>query len=293
MKTEGREESENVEDRRGLSAKSGLAIGGGGALLLIVLGLIFGFDPKPLLNALNQGQPGQQLGAPQPGAPDRPRDPEEEKMAHFAKVIFHDTEVIWDEQFRKMGRSYQKPVLVLFSDQVETACGGADTAVGPFYCPGDSRVYIDLSFYKDMQRKLNAPGDFARAYVIAHEVGHHVQRLLGYADQVDEARRTKSKPEANRMSVRLELQADYLAGVWAYHGQKKFNFLDPGDIESALNAAFQIGDDRLQKKARGYVIPDSFTHGTSAQRQRWFKKGFDTGDVGKARELFDLDYGDL
>jgi predicted metalloprotease len=201
--------------------------------------------------------------------------------------------VIWDEQFRKMGRSYQKPVLVLFTDQVETACGGADTAVGPFYCPGDSRVYIDLSFYKDMQRKLNAPGDFARAYVIAHEVGHHVQRLLGYADQVDEARRTKSKPEANQMSVRLELQADYLAGVWAYHGQKKFNFLDPGDIESALNAAFQIGDDRLQKKARGYVIPDSFTHGTSAQRQRWFKKGFDTGDVGKARELFELDYGDL
>jgi predicted metalloprotease len=309
MKTEGREESENVEDRRGISGKTGLAIGGGGGLLLIILGLIFGFDPQKLFNPPDNEQGGQQVGDkpggnsdrpkdPQVGDKprgnsDRPRDPEEEKMAHFAKVIFHDTEVIWSERFEKMGRRYEKPILVLFTGQVDTACGGAESASGPFYCPGDSRVYIDLSFYKDMQKKLNAPGDFARAYVIAHEVGHHVQRLLGYSKRVDEARRTQSKVEANKMSVRLELQADYLAGVWAHYGQEKYKFLEPGDIESALNAAYQIGDDRLQKQARGYVVPDSFTHGKSEQRQRWFKKGFDTGNVEKARELFDLDYKDL
>jgi predicted metalloprotease len=294
MKTEGREESGNVEDRRGLPVKAGLAIGGGGvSVLIIILGLIFGFDPQKLLNAPGGGQGGQQVDDTPSGASDRPKDPEEEKLAHFAKVIFHDTEVIWGEQFRKMGRRYEEPILVLFTGQVETACGGAESASGPFYCPGDSRVYIDLSFYKDMQQKLKAPGDFARAYVIAHEVGHHVQRLLGYSKQVDDARRTGGKVEANRMSVRLELQADYLAGAWAHYGQEKFKFLEPGDIESALNAAYQIGDDRLQKKARGYVVPDSFTHGRSDQRMRWFKKGFETGDVGKARELFDLDYEDL
>jgi predicted metalloprotease len=295
MKTEGREESENVEDRRGSPMKTGLAVGGGGiGLLIVILGLIFGFDPQKLLNTLpGDGQVSRQVGDTPSDASDRPRDPEEEKLAHFAKVIFHDTEVIWDEQFRKMNRRYEKPILVLFSGHVETACGGAESASGPFYCPGDSRVYIDLSFYKDMQRKLNAPGEFARAYVIAHEVGHHVQRLLGYSRQVDEARRTRSKVEANKMSVRLELQADYLAGVWAHYGQEKYKFLEPGDIESALNAANQIGDDRLQKQARGYVVPDSFTHGRSDQRVRWFKKGFETGDVDKARELFDLDYQDL
>jgi predicted metalloprotease len=294
MKTEGREESGNVEDRRGMPMKAGLALGGGGigvTLLIVVVSLILGVDPQKLLNAPGVGQVVQQ-GDNGAGA-DRPKDPEEEKMAHFAKVIFGDTERIWGEQFAKMGRRYEEPTLVLFTDQVQTACGGAESASGPFYCPGDSRVYIDLSFYKDMQRKLNAPGECARAYVIAHEVGHHVQRLLGYSRAVDEARRSGNKVEANHMSVRLELQADYLAGVWAYYGQKKYNFLDPGDLESALNAANQIGDDRLQKKARGYVVPDSFTHGTSAQRMRWFKKGFETGDVGNARELFDREYGDL
>src|SRR5205823_7863315 len=182
--------------------------------------------------------------------------------AHFTKVVFHDTEVVWDDLFQKMGKRYQKPVLVLYSGVVDSACGTADSAVGPFYCPGDSKVYIDLSFYRDMERKLRAPGEFARAYVIAHEVGHHVQKLLGYSRRVDEARRTGSKFEANRLSVRLELHADYLAGVWAHHGQKKFNFLARGDMESALHAAFAIGDDRLQKRARGYVVPDAFTHGT-------------------------------
>jgi uncharacterized protein len=290
MKWEDREESENVEDRRGLGKKTGLAIGGGGALLLVILGLIFGVDPQELLNLAGpavQQQPAEQANG-QAAA-----DPEEEKMAAFTKVVFHDTEVVWDELFTRMGKHYSKPVLVLFSGQVESACGLASTAVGPFYCGGDHRVFIDLSFYKDMQRKLHAPGDFARAYVIAHEVGHHVQRLLGYAQRADDSRGTMTKAEANRMSVRLELQADFLAGVWAYHAQKKYNFFEPGDVESALNAAFEIGDDRLQKEARGYVVPDSFTHGTSKQRQRWFNEGFKTGDVGKARLLFDLDYNQL
>jgi predicted metalloprotease len=281
MEWEGREESVNVEDRRTFGTKT-LAIGGGvGGILLVILGLVFGVDFT--------GQGGPQGGTEQPTSEQaRPVDPEEERMASFSKVIFHDTEVIWDELFRKMGKQYQKPVLVLYSGQVDSACGMAESAVGPFYCPGDSRVYIDLSFLRDMQRKLNAPGEFARAYVIAHEVGHHVQRQLGYSRHVDEARKESSKAESNKMSVRLELQADFFAGVWAHHGQKKFKFLQKGDLESALNAAFAIGDDRLQKKSRGYVVPDSFTHGTSKQRMHWFMEGFQKGQVNEARALFDL-----
>lgn len=292
MKWEGRQESENVEDRRGLGKKAGLALGGGGSILLLLLALFFGVDPQQLANLIGPGPGGAVVGQPN-GRPARPADPEEERMAAFSKVVFHDTEVVWDELFRRMNKQYQKPVLVLFSDQVESACGSAETAVGPFYCGGDSRVYIDLSFYRDMQRKLNAPGEFARAYVIAHEVGHHVQRQLGFAQRVDQARRTLGKADVNKMSVRLELQADFLAGVWAHHAQQKFNFLEKGDIESALNAAFQIGDDRLQKQARGYVVPDAFTHGTSRQRMRWFKEGIQTGDVRKAGLLFELDYREL
>jgi predicted metalloprotease len=292
MKWEGREESENVEDRRGPGRKVGLAVGGGAGILLVILGLIFGVDPQQLAGLIGQGQPPGAQGQPN-GQPAAPVDPAEERMAHFVKVVFHDTELVWDDLFGRMGKRYQRPKLVLFTDRVESACGLAESAVGPFYCPGDSNVYIDLSFYQDMQRKLNAPGEFARAYVIAHEVGHHVQRLLGYSRQVDEARRSSSKAEANRMSVRLELQADFLAGVWAHHAQERFNYLEKGDVESALNAAFQIGDDRLQKRARGYVVPDSFTHGTSQQRMRWFRDGFQTGDVDRARQLFDLDYSEL
>jgi predicted metalloprotease len=288
MKWEGREESENVEDQRG-SGRTVMAVGGGATLLILLIAAYFGFDPQPLLQLFGQGpQAGQQQNGPQ-----APRDPAEERQAKFSKVVFHDTEVVWGDLFQKMGRRYTNPTLVLFSGRVESACGLADAAVGPFYCPGDSKVYIDLDFYRDMERKLNAPGEFARAYVIAHEVGHHVQRLLGYSKQVDDARRRSSKAEVNRMSVRLELQADYLAGVWAQHAQERFNFLEKGDVESALNAAFQIGDDRLQKQARGYVVPDSFTHGTSAQRQRWFMQGLKTGDVDGASQLFELDYGDL
>lgn len=281
MRWEGREQSTNVEDRRGMGGRTGLAIGGGGGAILLILALIFGVDPQQL------------IGPQEPGNQQRQVDPAEEKLAAFSKVIFRDTEVVWEDLFRKMGKRYHKPTLVLFSGRVESACGLADAAVGPFYCPGDDRVFIDLSFYKDMERKLNAPGEFARAYVIAHEVGHHVQRLLGYSQRVDEARQRSSKKDYNRMSVRLELQADYLAGVWAHHGQRRFNFLDEGDIESALKAAYEIGDDRLQKKTRGYVVPDSFNHGTSAQRQRWFLNGFRTGDVNAARQLFEKRYEEL
>jgi predicted metalloprotease len=286
MEWEDRPESENVDDRRGSGTRTGLALGGGG-LVILLLALIFGVDPQKIAGLLGQPQ-GPGAAAPADGPP-AAADPEEERQAHFSKVIFHDTEVVWDDLFQRMGKQYRKPILVLFSGQVDSACGLAESAVGPFYCPGDSQVYLDLSFYRDMQRKLNAPGDFARAYVIAHEVGHHVQRLLGYGRRSEQ----RSSPERHQMSVRMELQADYLAGVWAHHGQQKFHFLERGDIESALNAAFQIGDDRLQKKARGYVVPDSFTHGTSRQRQRWFEEGFRTGEVDRARKLFELDYNSL
>jgi predicted metalloprotease len=288
MQWEGREESTNVDDRRGGGSglSTGAVVGGGGSIVLVILALILGVDPMKFLGRGGGGGGGQQVG--------RAPDAEEEKMAHFAKVIFHDTEVVWGEQFEKMGKRYQKPTLVLFTDQVESACGQADAAVGPFYCPGDSNVYIDLSFYKLLDEQLKSPGEFARAYVLAHEVGHHVQRLLGYSARVDEARRSGSKVEANRMSVRLELQADYLAGVWAYYARKKYpNMLEKGDLESATNAAFHIGDDVLQKSAGRRVTPDSFTHGTAKQRQRWFLEGFNTGNIEGAKRLFDLPYGEL
>jgi uncharacterized protein len=282
MQWEGRERSSNVEDRRGLS--TGAVVGGGGGLILVLLALVLGVDPRQFLGNRPAG------GEP---AVNRQFSPEEERQAEFTKVILRDTEVVWNDLFRQMGKRYKEPTLVLFSNQVDSACGMADAAVGPFYCPGDSKVYIDLSFYDTLDRELGAPGEFARAYVIAHEVGHHVQRLLGYSARVDDARRTMSKTEHNKMSVRLELQADYLAGVWAHHAQKKFQFLEKGDLESATNAAFRIGDDVLQKKARGRVTPDSFTHGTAKQRQRWFMEGFKTGDVKRAALLFDLPYEQL
>jgi uncharacterized protein len=281
MQWEGREESRKVDDRRG-RGRAGLAVGGIGGLIIVILGLIFNVDIQKFIG---QG----------PGG-DQPVDPAEDKLAHFASVVFHDTEVVWGKQFAQMNppREYKKPTLVLYSKHVDTdGCGSADAGVGPFYCPGDSGVYIDLSFFRVLEEKLGSPGEFARAYVIAHEVGHHVQRLLGYSARVDEARRTASKTQANEMSVRLELQADFLAGVWAHHAQKEFKFLEKGDIESATNAAFHIGDDYLQQQARGKVTKESFTHGTSEQRQRWFLRGFKTGDVKEARLLFELRYGEL
>jgi uncharacterized protein len=281
MQWEGREESGNVEDRRG-GLSTGMVVGGGGGILVLIIGLIFGLD----LGKFGGNPAG---GGGEGGKP----DPADDKVADFAKVVFGDTERIWDDQFKQMGKSYTKPTLVLFTGQVETGCGSADSGTGPFYCPADSKVYIDLSFYRVMEEKLGAPGEFARAYVIAHEVGHHVQRLLGSTIRVEEARRTDSKVEANRKSVRLELQADFLAGVWAHHAQKQFKFLEKGDIESATNAAYHIGDDYLQQHSRGKVQKETFTHGTSKQRQRWFMEGFNSGDVKRAKLLFDLKYEDL
>jgi predicted metalloprotease len=295
MRLDNQEESENVDDRRSLSPQQagGAVIGGGGLLLALVL-MVLGMDPRQALNMV--AQPPQQQGQANPGAgggPPQKIDPASDPEGHFTKVIFGDTEVIWGQLFQGKGKTYKKPTLVLFSGMTNSACGQAESAVGPFYCPGDSQVYIDLDFYRDMQKKLHAPGDFARAYVVAHEVGHHVQHLLGWGKPLDDARRRGNKLEINHMSVRLELQADYLAGVWAYHGQKKFNFLDPGDVDSALNAAYEIGDDRLEKNAQGYVVPDSFTHGTSKQRMHWFSQGFKTGDVGAAKKAFELEYDAL
>jgi predicted metalloprotease len=281
MKWEGRERSSNVEDRRGL--KTGAVVGGGGALILVILAMVLGVDPRQFL--------GERAGGQQ--AVDQPRSPEEEKQYEFTTVVLRDTEIVWTELFKQKRLDYKIPTLVVFTNQVDSACGMADAAVGPFYCPGDSKIYIDLSFYTTLDQELGAPGEFARAYVIAHEVGHHVQRLLGYSARVDEARQTQPKRVYNQMSVRLELQADYLAGVWAHHAQKKFQFLEKGDLESAHNAAFRIGDDVLQKKARGRVTPDSFTHGTAKQRQRWFMEGFNSGNLDRARLLFELRYEEL
>ncbi|HQR07091.1 MAG TPA: neutral zinc metallopeptidase [Gemmatales bacterium] len=293
MQWEDREESQNVEDRRGMSPKAGLALGGGGILVLIIA-LIFGLDPRQVANIVGGAGGGGGGGAQQEQVNNkREFTPEEQKQAHFSKVIFGDTERIWDDIFTKLGKTYKKPTLVLFNDSVDSACGSASSAVGPFYCPGDEKVYIDVAFYVEMERKLHAGGEFARAYVIAHEVGHHVQNLLGYTARVDDARRQRNEIESNRASVRLELQADFLAGIWAHYAQKKFNFLEKGDIESAMNAAQQIGDDTLQRNATGRVRPDAFTHGTSQQRMKWFMLGLKTGDLSKMKLLFELPYNEL
>jgi len=287
MKWEGREESEHVEDRRGVGVKTGLAVGGGGILVLLIA-MLFGVDPQRLAGVL--GQPKQQ----DPDGNTRPVDPEEERMAKFARTIFRDTEIVWEKLFRGQGKEYSKPTLVLFTDAVESACGTADSAVGPFYCPGDGKVYIDLSFYRVMEGQMKAGGEFARAYVLAHEVGHHVQRLLGYAQLVDKARRELPKAEYNKMSVRLELQADFLAGVWAHHANEMRGLkLTNKDVQQAIEAAQAIGDDTLQRKGRGRVQPEKFTHGSAKQRMAWLSYGLKTGDVKKARLLFELDYDTL
>jgi len=265
--------STNIEDRRGIRLSKGVKRGGIGTLVLVLVGLYFGVDPSVMLQiAGQQGSSVQQQTKVQPSA-------EENKLADFVSVVLADTEDVWRNQFKAMGKSYQEPNLVLFTGSVKSACGMAGAAMGPFYCPGDNKVYIDLSFYKDLKSKMNAPGDFAQAYVIAHEVGHHVQNLFGISDKVHQLRQQLSKTEFNKISVRLELQADCFAGVWANHADKMRNILEPGDIEEALNAASMIGDDRLQKQGRGYVTPDSFTHGSSRQRVKWFKVGLNSGDI--------------
>jgi predicted metalloprotease len=289
MRWEGGRQSENLEDRRRMSPK-GMAIGGGGALVIVILGLIFGIDPKDINQLLNQ------QGGPGPGqvADNEPESPEEVRSREFASTILGFTEDVWSDLFRKAGERYEAPRMVLFRRQAETGCGVAPSAVGPFYCPADRTVYLDPTFFSELQDRLGgSAAEFSQAYVITHEVGHHVQNLLGYSRIVDEKRQTESKEEANRWSVRLELQADYLAGVWAHYGQEKFHFIEEGDVESAIKSANAIGDDRLQKRATGFVSPEKFTHGTSAQRVKWFRRGLETGDLGKLKQIFELDDEEL
>lgn len=275
MQWRGRRQSGNVEDQRGSSGGGGFGgfpIKGGLGLvaIVVIIGLITGRNPLSLLQqlpldngpAISQSEPYQ-------------ANPQEEELSQFVRVVLADTEDVWHQLLE----DYREPTLVLFSGSVQSGCGSADASTGPFYCSADEKLYIDLSFYEELKNRFDAPGDFAQAYVIAHEVGHHVQHLLGITDKVHAMRNQLSEEEYNKLSVKLELQADFLAGVWAHHANNMNDMLEAGDLEEALNAASAIGDDRLQKQARGYVVPDSFTHGTSAQRMRWFKKGFDSGDL--------------
>jgi predicted metalloprotease len=273
MRWKGRRQSENVEDRRHMSG-GGMMVGGGlGTIVIVIIALLMGVNPMALL----QQAPGPQ----QPGA-NAPVDPREEEARQFVGVVLAETEDTWDRLFRQIGRQYEKPKLVLFRGQVKSACGFASAAMGPFYCPADKKVYIDLRFFDELKQKLGAPGDFAQAYVIAHEVGHHVQNLLGTSDEVHALQQRVGKREANELSVRLELQADYLAGVWAHHAKQSAGIIEAGDFEEAINAAEAIGDDKLQMQGQGYVVPDSFTHGSSEQRIRWFKRGYQRGDLAGA-----------
>jgi len=287
MRWMGDRESSNIEDRRGISG-GGIAAGGGIlGLVVLVISLLTGHDPGSL---------------PSPGGSDSGNAPgvrhtasaKEEEEKKFVAVVLADTEDVWQALFRQqLGKNYPVPTLTLFSGNSQSGCGFASAATGPFYCPNDRHVYIDLQFFDELQNRFHAAGDFAQAYVVAHEVGHHVQKLMGILDQVHAKERQVSKTEANQLSVRTELQADFLAGVWAHHAQKMKNILEPGDLDEALRAASAVGDDRLQKQGRGYVVPDSFTHGTSEQRARWFRLGFDTGDLSKMTELFNRSYDSL
>lgn len=273
MKWRGRRQSDNVRDQRGQSARPMGGMGGlltkgglGTIVVILIISWLTGTNPLQLLQQTGTGTDTYAVDSPVTTA-------EENELAQFVKVVLADTEDVWNE----LMDGYREPTLVLFTDYVESACGEASSAVGPFYCPRDQTIYIDLGFYEQLKNRFDAPGDFAQAYVIAHEVGHHVQHLLGITDKVHSMRNQLSEAEYNKLSVRLELQADFLAGVWAHHTQNK-GYLDIGDLEEAMQAASSIGDDQLQMQARGHVVPDSFTHGTSEQRMRWFKRGFETGD---------------
>jgi uncharacterized protein len=267
----GQRQSTNIEDRRGFSAGRVAAGGGLGTLLLMILALVFGVDPRQFMEQVPESPPSQVQTS-------RSNNPEEEELKQFVAVVLAKSEDVWTDVFRQNGRQYREPTLVLFTDQVRSACGIAGAAVGPFYCPGDEKVYIDLAFYEQLRREFRAPGDFAQAYVVAHEVGHHVQKLLGISDRVDAMQGRLSESEANQLSVRLELQADFFAGVFARHVQNQ-GLLEAGDVDEALRAASAVGDDQIQRRTAGYVVPDSFTHGTSEQRLRWFKRGYETGDI--------------
>ncbi|MEM7509633.1 MAG: neutral zinc metallopeptidase [Bacteroidota bacterium] len=274
MRWQGRKGSSNIEDRRG-SGGGGRRVGtrfGLGTLVIIILAVLFGQNPLQVLQQVQQPGVSESVPAGQVQGND--------ELGQFVSVVLQDTEDTWNDIFRReFNADYREPVLVLYTRKVQSGCGYATSATGPFYCPADEKIYIDLSFYDELKNRFGAPGDFAMAYVVAHEVAHHVQNLLDITDKVDAQRGRVSKTQYNELSVRLELQADFLAGVWANHGQKTKRFLEAGDIEEALRAANAIGDDRLQMEAQGYVVPESFTHGTSAQRMRWFKRGFDTGDI--------------
>jgi uncharacterized protein len=292
MRWKGGQQSENLEDRRRMGPK-GIAIGGGGLLVVLILGLLFGLDPQQLNQLIGQAQQGAD---PRGGVAGQEREltPEEQQQREFTATVLRFTEIVWDEQFRRAGEVYQPPRMVLFSSRVQTGCGVAPSAVGPFYCPMDKTVYLDPTFFEELDRKLGgSDAEFSQAYVIAHEIGHHVQNLLGYSELVERKRRTLPKAEFNEWSVRLELQADYLAGVWAHYGQQKFNFIESGDIESAITSANAIGDDRLQKQSMGFTSPENYTHGTSKQRVRWFSQGLRSGDLGTLKELFETPYEQL
>ncbi len=293
MKWENNRTSDQIEDRRaspggGMFGGGGRRVGGRGVglgtiVIALVAGWIFGINPLTILGVLGGG--GGELIAPtEQSAPATAGAPDDE-MGRFVAAVLGGTEDVWTTQFQQAGSQYQKPRLVLFRGATPTACGTGQSAMGPFYCPGDQKVYIDLSFYDTLRQQLGAPGDFAQAYVIAHEVGHHVQNLMGLTDQMAQARQRVSEREYNALSVRLELQADCFAGIWAHHNHKSNAILEPGDVEEALNAAAAIGDDALQRKSQGMVVPDSFTHGTSEQRQRWFHRGLESGSV-KACDTF-------
>ncbi len=275
MRWKSGRKSSNVEDRRGGRAIKRTAGGGIGVIILALVAMYFGVDPSVVLNFGSSGT--QQTST----SKQVPLSPEEQELTDFVSVVLADTEDTWHEIFRQMGKAYQEPKLVLFAGAVNSACGYTQAAVGPFYCPADQKVYIDLSFYQDLKNRFQAPGDFAQAYVIAHEIGHHVQNLLGISKKVHAARQKVSQTEANHLSVMQELQADCLAGVWAYHANKTRQILEKGDVEEALNAASRIGDDRLQMQSKGYVSPDSFTHGSSEQRVQWFTFGIQSGDISR------------
>jgi predicted metalloprotease len=282
MLWQGRRESDNVDDRRGITGGHIAAGGGVIGIIIFVLNFLLGGNGSDTTQLLpNQNAP---LTAQQQAQQDR--------ESHFVRVVLADTEDIWTQLMAKMGKQYPKPTLVLFNGSTSSACGYASAATGPFYCPEDQEVYIDLSFYDELRNRFGAPGDFAEAYVVAHEVGHHIQKLLGISDKMERLQQQLSQTEYNKYSVRLELQADFFAGVWAHYEQGK-GYLEKGDIESALNAANAIGDDRLEKETQGYVEPDTFTHGTSEQRMHWFKKGYETGDInqGDTFSATDLDNG--
>jgi len=272
MRLDGQRESANVEDRRGMSPMMrGGGLGCGGLIIVLILSYLTGIDPRQLLQTANQVVPQQSAPQGQVGAPT-------DSLGHFASSVLGSTEDVWGEVFSASGKTYTPPTMVLFSGGVQSACGMTSSASGPFYCPLDRKLYLDTSFFDEMSQRFGAPGDFAQAYVIAHEVGHHVQNLLGIADQVQDAQqRAGSQEEANQYSVQMELQADCLAGVWGAHAQKA-GIIETGDFEEGLSAATAIGDDRLQKMTRGYVAPESFTHGSSAQRVEWLRKGLQSGD---------------